>query len=207
MITEVYLLWGHYLYRWDRSSDRKGTLWPQDLTKIWNRVIFRAIPKQYFQMELTATETDQDMPKDSKLKSMTVFKDIDGLLRHQSRLESSKRFRYDTRYPVILPDHDPLVEKFIIDLHKLHSHAGINHMLAIVWNKFIILKGRREVKCILRKCKTLKCTKPKPLVQIMAPLPAQRIDDPVAFQNIAVNLFGPLFVKSFHKGEDKLEKV
>jgi hypothetical protein len=133
--------------------------------------------------------------------------DENGLIRHQLRLETSTKMRYEQKYPIVLPDHDQLVEKLVLHLHRINAHAGLNAMLGILRTKFIISKGRREVKRILRKCPTLKCVKPTPISQIMVPLPSQRIDDPAAFQNIAVDLFGPLFVKTLHQDKEKLEKV
>jgi len=168
--------------------------------------IFVLIQRQHFLKEITHLQERVELPRDSKIKGLTVFI-IDNLLRHKSRLESSKLLAHDVKYPIILPDHDSLIEKYVLHIHKLHLHAGLNTMLSIIRKRFLLLKGRREVKRIINMCKTHKCVKPKLLQQIMAPLPPQRIDDPIAFHNIAVDLFGPLYVKSFIKEEEQLQKV
>ncbi len=171
------------------------------------RTIFKVIQGRW-KKDFDALEKGIRLPQESQLKNLTVFKDKDGIMRHQSRLESSRHLTYDEKYPIILPDHDQLVEKYVLHVHQIHVHAGLNAMLGIVRNRFLILKGRREVKRIIGKCKTLKCVKPKPLGQIMAPLPKERIDDMVAFQNIAVDLFGPLYVKKYSVEQtNKQEKV
>jgi len=168
--------------------------------------IFVLIQRQHFLKDITHLQEKVEPPKDSKIKNLSAFMSSD-LLRHKSRLESSKLLAYDVKYPIILPNHDLLIEKYILHLHKLHLHAGLNTMLSIIRKRFLLLKGRREVKRILNLCRTRKCVKPKLLQQIMAPLPHQRVDDPIAFHNIAVDLFGPLYVKSFVEEEEQLQKV
>ena len=49
------------------------------------------------------------------------------------------------------------------------------------------------------------CLKPRPLEQQMAPLPANRIDNPSCYRVIACDLFGPMTLKT-HESSDKVQK-
>jgi len=60
--------------------------------------------------------------------------------------------------------------------------------------KFLIQRGRQQIRKIIHTCKTRRCVQPIKLGQQEAPLPSLRTDDPVPFQAVAVDLFGPMKV-------------
>ena len=97
--------------------------------------------------------------------------------------------------PIILPKNNEIVKKDVLFLHRLHGHAGPSYVLDLVRRNYLIINGRRQIRSILRLCPTQRCVKPTPLGQIMAPLPKERIDEPESFKNVAVDMFGPMFVR------------
>ena len=101
----------------------------------------------------------------------------------------------ESKRPIILPADNDIVKKYVLNLHELYGHAGPNYTFAMVRQKFLICHGKRQIRKIIKECKTKRCTKPKQLGQKMAPLPESRIDNPEPFKNVAVDLFGPMFVK------------
>lgn len=50
------------------------------------------------------------------------------------------------KHPIILPSHHYVVKLLILDLHKQELHAGVEHTLSIVRQKFWPMKGRSVVR-------------------------------------------------------------
>jgi len=67
----------------------------------------------------------------------------------------------------------------------------------IFWSKTPhgLIYGLSSRKKIIRTCTKRHCTKPVPLQQQMAPLPALRTDDVGAFRHCSTDLFGPMLAK------------
>ncbi|KRZ71908.1 hypothetical protein T10_12807 [Trichinella papuae] len=58
-----------------------------------------------------------------------------------------------------------------------------------------MLRGRRNVKGVIRKCPCCKRVDSKPFVLKIAPLPADRIKPTRPFENTGLDLAGPLFIR------------
>ena len=99
-------------------------------------------------------------------------------------------------HPIILPRH-ALTELIIRDTHERNAHAGSNHVLTALRQKYYILRGYSEVKRILETCIPCKRHHAKPAEQLMASLPRERVDvgkNP-PFTYTGVDYFGPMSVK------------
>ena len=152
------------------------------------------------QREAWAEEIKEDngkfiVKKKSDLEQYNVIVDTHGLLRSQTRLELSETLPGETTTPILLPKRDEIIEKFVLHLHKLHGHVKGNHMLYIIRQQFRLIGGKREMSRIIHLCMKRGCQKPIPLEQKLAPLPPERLDDLVTYQNIAVDIFGPFQIK------------
>ena len=169
--------------------------------------IFKIIQKLHFADDYNSLKETAKISSKSELSSLTPFLDKHGVMRSRTRLENSETLPYDTKFPIILPAKDSTIETFILHQHKKHFHAKLNYMLALIRTKYYLLKGRREITRILRKCLTRNCVKPIPLEQIMSPLPSTRIDNPICFQHISCDLYGPLYVKEYQQEKEVMKKV
>ncbi|MDP2788952.1 MAG: hypothetical protein Q8O46_02785, partial [bacterium] len=185
---------------------RKQLITIQEL-QLTSNFLIKVIQKIHFANDYDSLTRAPNVPSKSILLQYTPFIDTFGVIRSKTRLELSETLPYDTKFPIILPNKVYSVEKLILHLHIVHFHANLNYMLALLREKYVLIKGRRELTRILHKCLRPKCVKPVPLEQIMSPFPTSRIDFPICFQHISVDLYGPLFVKSFADGEEVISKV
>ena len=158
--------------------------------------LMRISQKMNFSKEISKLSKGEEIDfKNSPLREYNpTWDDSRQILFSNSRLSHSN-IAHTTKFPILLPKNCPIVEKYVLNLHILHSHAGPGYVLALLRQKFRLCQGRRQVQKIIHKCTKRHCTKPVPLKQQMAPLPPLRIEEPTAFRNVAVDLFGPMFVK------------
>lgn len=139
-----------------------------------------------------------DGDKDPRLKELSVFKDEDGILRVRSQLVFGQD-SYGARFPAVLPNKHEVVAALILTEHSRCSHAGVQTMLAILRQKYWILKGRRTISAIVNACGVCRRFVAKRCVVPGAPLPADRIADTGAFDITGVDLLGPLYLRGGQK--------
>ncbi|GFS78956.1 integrase catalytic domain-containing protein [Nephila pilipes] len=92
--------------------------------------------------------------EDPKIHSLRPIKDSYGILRTQTKIdqrEDSENFLY----PVILSSDHPVVQRLIYETHLENQHAGVSILMAHLREKFWILKSRKSIRNIIRKC--VKC--------------------------------------------------
>ena len=118
-----------------------------------------------------------------------------GFLVSESRLRLSETLSEQEKFPKILPKHNSIVEKFILGHHVANLHSGTEQTLFFLLHGFRVVGGKREVKRILCKCFQRNCKKPKIFEPKMAPLPTERMDNPVAYQYCSLDFFGPMIAK------------
>ena len=119
-----------------------------------------------------------------------------GLLCVGGRLEHAN-LPVETRHPIILPSKHLITELLISHYHVLNGHVGANHTLSLIRERFWIVHGVSTTRRVLRACLLCKRYNQPPGVQIMAPLPEERVSSDEAsfpFEVTGVDLFGPLFV-------------
>lgn len=157
--------------------------------------LFRFSQKRHFEKEYQTLQKGSSVDKSSKLIAFNPVWDAERqLLLSHSRLSHSE-LPNETKFPVILPKHCELVQKFVLHLHEQHGHAGPDFILSLLRQRFQLCQARRQVRSVLHRCTKRFCTRPKLLGQQMAPLPSLRTDNPGVFRRVAVDLFGPMFVR------------
>lgn len=131
----------------------------------------------------------------SKLKNLTPFVCMtSGLLRVGGRIHKST-LPEEEKYPVILPSSHHVVKLLIHDVHCKELHAGVEHTLAVLRQRFWIIKGRSSVRQVVKNCLRCRHYNSKPYAQRMAPLPADRIVPAPPFTNVGLDFAGPLYLK------------
>ena len=155
--------------------------------------------RQNFQIEYQKLSTFERVAEKSQLSCYNPEFDVQNhIIRSNTRLQFSN-LPTETKKAIILPKNCPIVEKYIMELHKANYHAKTGYLHSILKERFIIPQGRNQIKKAIHKCTKRRCVDPRPLGQQEAPLPSLRTDDPSPFKAVSVDLFGPMVVH--HKCE------
>ena len=111
---------------------------------------------------------------------------------------------FDAKFPMIVPPKHHVAQLLIASFHQKLLHAGQNHILAHLREKFWIPNGRSAVRKVVRSCMTCKKQRAATMEQMMSALPAFRTTayEP-CFTYTEVDYFGPLNVKKGRKSVDK----
>ena len=137
---------------------------PEDLTDAIERCIRRSSgqPKQWIR----------------ELHSLDRFRpcvDSDGLLRIEGRLNKSPELTDKMKHPLIIPSRCAFTRLVVLKYHTDNLHVGVQHALLSTRKKFWIVNGHASVKQYLNQCGRCALEKAKPVRQLMADLPADRI--------------------------------
>ena len=142
-----------------------------------------------------------------KLKtSLKLFNDSFGLLRLKGRFENAL-MNYEEKHPLILRSaaDSYFTKLIIIDAHEKVLHHGIETTLNCIRSKFWIVRGRKAVKGVLRKCVTCRRYQGRTMLPPESPdLPDYRVNSLFAFQFTGLDYAGPLYIKT---KKDSVSKV
>jgi hypothetical protein len=153
---------------------------PESELRVAERAMWRIIQREAF-------------PNGAKDFSRFKVVEEDGLLLVKSKLT----YRNDTedfRSPILLPKDHPMVTQLIQDVHQITGHGGTQVVLNALREKYWILQGRRVVSKVIHGCITCKRYAVKNFTVEAAPLPLHRVEAEEAYQNVGVDLAGPLFL-------------
>ncbi|KRX70907.1 hypothetical protein T06_11700 [Trichinella sp. T6] len=129
-----------------------------------------------------------------RLKKFQPFLDDQSLMRVGGRLQQSA-LPPESKHPIILPSHQPLVELLIQDQHVRQLHVDVNQTLVGIRSKFWIFKGRNAVRKVIRSCPVCRRVDAQPYRLRMGNLPADRVTESLPFSHIGVDFAGSLFVR------------
>lgn len=157
-------------------------------------VIIKFIQKKYFKETFICLISNSALKRNDKLRSLTPFIDICGILRVTGRLEGLN-ISYDVKHPIILPGESIVVKSMISEVHSLLGHLGRETILTSLRKKFWIIGANKVIKKLLRDCLICRKLNSKPTVQIMGDLPTERITPNLpVFYNVGIDCFGPFEV-------------
>ena len=149
-----------------------------------------------FSKELNSLKAEKDLPSNCQLRKYLPYIDKQSqLLKARTRYTGSDLLPDQTRFPVILPRGNQIVEKFILFVHEQNMHSGPETTLYNIRKRYVLVGQRREVKRILRTCPNTKCGKPQKLSQQFSPLPSLRMDSITPWISISLDYFGPIICR------------
>ena len=99
----------------------------------------------------------------------------------------------EAKCPVLIPQKSPLSKLLARQYHN-KAHLGTEWVLGLIRQRYWITKGRVVVKNIGRSCVVCKRLYAKPLDQLMADLPIERLAMKPPFSNTGVDCFGNFYV-------------
>ncbi|GBN00482.1 hypothetical protein AVEN_238335-1 [Araneus ventricosus] len=150
------------------------------------KYFFRSVQAEYF-----ATE-------EGTKSLIKVYKCDECILRLKSRLTNEDEAR-DFIYPLSLPSKHPILKLLIEQVHFINNHAGTLTLLAILRERFWILRGKRTLRNIGKEYLICKQLKVKSSEVPFPPLPKDRTKISAVFQVMGIDLAGPLLTKSREK--------
>ena len=155
-----------------RNTDRMtGPFSTYELQQAELRVIYVEQHRAY--SDTIRRLSDRKVIKDS-LAKFHPFLDGNGMLRISTgRCENNITLSYTAKFPLILPE-GHLSELILRYMHIFLKHAGLQHILNIVRDKFWIIAGRRTAARVIRECPRCNRYDSRPLCQPSPSLPSFR---------------------------------
>ncbi|GFY65601.1 uncharacterized protein TNIN_192851 [Trichonephila inaurata madagascariensis] len=157
--------------------DRKKGKLETDEVKTSEKVILKEIQREPF--------------SGGKKFNFRTIKYSDDLLRVKTKTVSRKDLE-TFRFPVLLPHSYQMDEKLIMSKHVELEHAGTQTLMSCLRESFWIIKSRKTVRSVIRKCTKCGRFSARPLEAVSIPLPEDRIRDAAVFEVTGIDLCGPL---------------
>ncbi|XP_072392211.1 uncharacterized protein [Diabrotica undecimpunctata] len=136
----------------------------------------------------------------SRILSLNPFLDPEGLLRVGGRLSNSN-FSYQKKHPILIQSNHKFTLLFFHQEHFKLCHAGPQHLLAHVREKYWPLHGKSLARRKVREC--LRCCRfnPDQVNSIMGDLRQSRVTPSFPFAVTGVDYAGPFALRtSRHRG-------
>ena len=141
------------------------------------------------------TSIKTDIAYDKLRNSLKLFEDSNGVLRVKGRFSQSK-LPYEQSHPALLRRDSILTKLIVYDAHERALHHGVEGTLASVRQRFWIIKGRKTVQSIIRKCVICKRFNARTFLPPPTPdIPSIRLNSDYAFQHTGLDFCGPLYIK------------
>lgn len=164
-----------------------------DLTEAETKIV-KYCQKRSFKEDLATLKEHQRVKKSSSLFKLNPVLQ-DGVMRVGGRL-SRAAMPDNSKQPAILPKHSHITRLVLRHIQDITAHAGRNHMLAQLRQRFWIPGASGAIRSFLSKCVVCKRLHGAAGKQLMADLPTCRVlpDDP-PFTRVGIDYFGPFLVK------------
>ncbi|GFS87441.1 integrase catalytic domain-containing protein [Trichonephila clavipes] len=152
-----------------------GPLYTHELETSIKKVL-KLLQNGEYLTELTLLKCNKPLPKSSKLQSLNVFLDSEGILRVGGRLRLQQTLKFEQKHPMLIPKKHHFTSLIISYFLRVNFHAGQELVLSLIRQKFWLPHGKSAVKKELRNC--IDCFKlmAKPVSQMMGDLPIERIN-------------------------------
>ncbi|XP_077986158.1 uncharacterized protein LOC144440647 [Glandiceps talaboti] len=176
-----------------RAADKQSTLNTLLQAEI---VILRTVQKEAFPEELKVLSNPESpdnnsVKKQSPLYHLNAFIDQDGLIRVGGRLRQAD-LDLCGRHPIVLPKNNHISRLIIEHVHQEVQHQGRQITLAATRAKGYWVIGLHDlVRTVLHQCTTCRKLRARPLTQLMAVLPTDRLENTPPFTNVGIDVFGP----------------
>ncbi|UYV84382.1 hypothetical protein LAZ67_X001975 [Cordylochernes scorpioides] len=180
-----------------QPTQRLSFLTSQDLKDSLLQIV-KIIQRCEFTPEINACIKNIPLPRKSKLISLNIFIDSQGILRVGGRLRHSD-LDIDQKHPMLIPKDHFVTKLIVLHYHINNLHSGTQLTLSLIRNKFWIPSGRNLIKRVLNQCLVCLKSKSKAIHQIMGDLPKNRLLPGRPFEKIGIDLAGPIQAKPMLK--------
>ena len=157
-------------------------------------LIVRETQKHSFSETYSRLIKKQTLLNNDSLASLNPFIDSQGLLRVGGRLGRSD-LQYDEKHPVLLPHSHEITLAILKHYHEKIKHQGRHLTTASLRQAgYHIHKPKSTIDKFLRSCVTCQKLRGGFEGQMMAELPAYRLERTAPFEKIGIDVFGPYMI-------------
>lgn len=143
-----------------------------------------------------AQEKNKPQPeKRSNLQHLNVFLDNNGIIRVGDRLRHLET-DVGQMHPIVLPKGHHVSTLIVRHYHKLTHHQGRQIHGALRQAGYWLIGGHRLIAKELNQCVVCRKLRGAGMVQRMADLPADRVEEGPPFTNVGFDVFGPWMVST-----------
>ena len=157
--------------------------------------------EELLQAEEIIIRQDQEQEKVSCQPGVSLYQDDKGLVRVKGRLSHAPA--EICREPIVLSPSSEVTRLIVTNLHERCMHAGLNHTLNLVREKFWLPRARASVKKLIWRCAYCRNRRAAPTCPRMADLPSERFDTGRPFSSVGLDFLGPVQVRKFRKTEKR----
>lgn len=162
-----------------------------DLEHTATNFLLREAQKEDYRDAYNRLRELRPLHNDDKLASLSPFIDEDGLIRVGGRLRHSSLL-FGFKHPILLPARHPLSIMILLYYREKTYHQGRHlTMGSLCQAGYHLHKGRHTIRKLLAECVVCQRLRGIPQTQMMADLPADRLEECPPFSNIGIDVFGP----------------
>ena len=187
------------MYRWADKSKRLGAPYTAEelkkAKKFWIRFVQSTMEEDL--LKSVPSEDEEATGKvNGPYRRLSPFKDEEGIWRVGLRVREFTPFTEDNRPPVLLPKGHKFTLLVMAQAHR-KGHVGVvatvaKFRMAGFWTP----QAGKLAKTIKSRCVTCRYLDHHPIVQVMGGIPKERLEDPVVWGQVELDLMGPFLCRS-----------
>ena len=136
----------------------------------------------------------QCLPENHKISELAPQLDANSVIRVGGRLKNSN-LSFSVKHPILLPKDHPLSWAIARHYHQKSKHQGVHISHAtLIQAGYHIEKGKQLIKVLVSNCVICRRLRAKLSTQIMADLPAERVEDCPIFTHVGIDAFGHFLI-------------
>ncbi|GFO46523.1 ankyrin repeat protein [Plakobranchus ocellatus] len=166
-----------------------------------HKLIVNDLQKRSYSQELADLRSDGMVCKQSSLFTLAPFLDEEGVIRVKGRLGEAKDLTYEEGHPIIIPK-DYVAFLLVKSQHEDLKHAGVGTLISSLRSRYWIISVRSLAKRVVKQCVSCRRYDARPMDQVTAPLPQDRVTRAPPFSVTGTDHAGPLYCSD--TGDKKL---
>lgn len=165
--------------------------------------LLRRAQESHYGKEINALRSKQVLPENSRILPLNPILDGDGIVRVGGRLNRSE-LDYEAKHPAIIPNGSDLARMFLDYAHRMTMHGGVQVSTHFIRRSYWIPKLRSELRRCISKCIVCVRLNARNQTQLMAELPADRIQSGKAFLHTGVDYAGHFYYRLVDRNGQEL---